>query len=141
MTPLVFWTMSAHYWLMLSFSSAITPESFSTVWLSVTSPPNMQVCLGLPQSGHRTSHFALLSFMRFTPAHLSSVSGSLWRASLPSRVLNYCDAVVCDSGPLCFVSCYLCRYEGHGDVSAMSPPTQDEPWLDFSQKTRQRVLP
>lgn len=29
---------------------------------------------------------ALLNFMRFAPAHLSSLSGLLWMASLPSRV-------------------------------------------------------
>ena len=42
--------------------------------------------LGLPWPTCRTLHLALLNFMRFTWARLSSLSQFLWMASLPFRV-------------------------------------------------------
>lgn len=43
------------------------------------------LCLGLPGVTCRILHSALLNSMKFTQAHLSSLSGSLWMASLPPR--------------------------------------------------------
>lgn len=42
----------------------------------------------LPQLGWSTLHLTLLNFMKFTQAHLSSLSRSLWMESLPSSVLT-----------------------------------------------------
>ncbi|KAK4816270.1 hypothetical protein QYF61_014342 [Mycteria americana] len=44
------------------------------------------VSLRRPALKCRILHLALLNFMRFARAHLSSLSGCLWMASLPSRV-------------------------------------------------------
>jgi len=44
--------------------------------------------LGLPQPKCSTLHLALLNLFRFSWAHFSSLSRSLWMASLPSSVLT-----------------------------------------------------
>lgn len=58
------------------------PESFTL--LSIHSSPNPYRCLGLPQPMSRVLYLALLNLMRFAQGHLSSLSRSLWPASLPS---------------------------------------------------------
>jgi len=63
-----------------------TPKSFSSELLSSHSLPSLYLCLGLPRLRCRTLHLALLNFMRLAWAHLSSLSRSLWIASLPSSV-------------------------------------------------------
>ncbi|KAK4815290.1 hypothetical protein QYF61_026195 [Mycteria americana] len=62
------------------------PQSFSSGLLSIHSPPSLYLCLALPQPMCRTLHLALLKLMRFTWAHLSSLSRSLWMAPLPSSM-------------------------------------------------------
>ncbi|KAK4824839.1 hypothetical protein QYF61_020212 [Mycteria americana] len=63
-------------------------KSFSTGLLSIHSLLSLYLCLGLPQLTRRTLPLALLNFMRFTRAYLSSLSRSLWMASLPSSVVD-----------------------------------------------------
>ncbi|KAK4813652.1 hypothetical protein QYF61_014951 [Mycteria americana] len=46
---LAFWAASTRCQVMLSFTSANTPESFSAGLLSLHSPPSLYLCLGLPQ--------------------------------------------------------------------------------------------
>jgi len=82
------WTASVHCQVMFSFSSTNTPKSFSSWLLSIRSPSSLYLCLGLPQPMCRTFCLALLNFMSFAWAHLSSLSRSLWMASLPSSVLT-----------------------------------------------------
>lgn len=55
---LVFWAGSAQCQFMVSFSSAITPKSFSAGLLSVTPLPNLWLCLGLLGPRCRTLHLA-----------------------------------------------------------------------------------
>ena len=43
--------------------------------------------LGVARPMYRTLHLTFLNFMRFTWAHLSSLSRSLWMASLPCSIL------------------------------------------------------
>ena len=62
------------------------PKSFSSGLLSICSLPSLYLYLELPWPRCRTLHLALLNFMRFTQAHLSSLSRSLWMAFLPSSV-------------------------------------------------------
>lgn len=50
---------------------------------------------GLPQPRCRTLHLPLLNLMRFTQAHLSSLSRSIWMESLPS---------IASTAPHCLVS-------------------------------------
>ena len=85
---LAFWAASAHYWLMFSFASANTPKPFLTGLLSIHSFPSLYLCVGLPQSMCRTLHLALLNFMTFAQAHLSSLSRCLWMAFFPSCMLT-----------------------------------------------------
>ncbi|KAK4822069.1 hypothetical protein QYF61_009330 [Mycteria americana] len=75
-TRLAFWAASTHCRLMSSFSSTGTPKSFSAGLLSIPSSPSL--C--------RTLHLPLLDLMRFTQAHFSSLSRSLWMTSRPSAV-------------------------------------------------------
>lgn len=79
-----FWVASTHYWPMLSFSSTITPKSFSSGLLSITFLPSLEVFLGLLGPRCRTLHFALLISMSFASAHLSCVSRSLWHPFPPA---------------------------------------------------------
>lgn len=79
-----FQAASAHCWLMLNFSSTRTPTSFSTGPLSRISSPSLHTHLGLLQPKCKPLHIDLLNLIRFTRAHFSSLSGSLWMASLPS---------------------------------------------------------
>ena len=81
---LAFWDAKTHCWLIFSFLSTNTPKSFSTELLSIYSLPILYSCLGLPWPRCRTLHLALC--MRFAWAHLSSLSRSLWMASLPSNI-------------------------------------------------------
>ena len=80
------WAARTHWQLMLNFSSIDTPKSFSSELLSSHSLPNLYLCLVFPFSRCRTLHLALLNFMRLAWAHLSSLSRSLWIASLPSSM-------------------------------------------------------
>jgi len=80
------WAASAHCWVMSSFLSTSRPKSFSSGLLSIHSLPSLYLYLGLPQPRCRTLHLALLNLMRLTQAHLSSLSRSLWMASLPSSM-------------------------------------------------------
>jgi len=98
---LAFWTGSAHCWLILSFSSTSTPKSSSGL-LSSYSPPSLYLCLGLPRPTCRTLHLALLNFMLFTQAHLSS-HPSEWHLFPPAcqphhttwcHRQNYCQCTV-----------------------------------------------
>ena len=63
---------------MLSFQFTRTPKSFSTGWLSSSSPS-----LELPQP---KDNLAVLNLIRFLWAHFSSPSRSLWKASFHSVV-------------------------------------------------------
>ena len=83
---LAFWAVSTHCRVMLSFLSSRIPKSFSSGLLSMHSPPTLYLCLALPPPMCRTLHLALLNFLRFTQAHPSSLSRSLWMASLPSSM-------------------------------------------------------
>ena len=83
---LAFWDLNTHCQVLLSFSLANTPKSFLVGLLSIHSPPSLHLFLVLPWPMCWTLHLALLNFMRFTQAHLSSLSRSLWVASLPSSV-------------------------------------------------------
>ncbi|KAK4827388.1 hypothetical protein QYF61_017793 [Mycteria americana] len=74
-------TLLAH----VRFSSISTPKSFSAGLLSITSSPSL--C--------RTLHLALLNLTRFTQAHFSSLSRSLWMTPCPSGM---------SAAPLSFVS-------------------------------------
>jgi len=83
---LAFWAASTHCLVTLSFSSTSTPKSFSSGLLSIPSSPSLYCYQRLLQPRCRTLLLALLNLMRFTRAHLSSLSRSLWMASLPSGV-------------------------------------------------------
>jgi len=93
--PLAFQAAGAHCWLLLRFSSTRIPKSFSTGLLSRNSSPSLYTYLGLPQPKCKTLHFASLNLISFTRVHLSSLSRSLWMASLSS---------VLKTTPLSFVS-------------------------------------
>ena len=80
---LAFWAVSAHWWLISNFSPTSAPK-YSSGLLSIPSHPRLYWYQGLPQPGCRTLHLALLNLRRFTWAHLSSLSRSLWIASHPS---------------------------------------------------------
>ena len=67
------------------FPSTRTPKSFSAGLSWRHSSPSLYTYLGLPQHKFKTFHFALLN-LTFTRAYLSSLSRSLWMASLPSAV-------------------------------------------------------
>lgn len=69
---------------MSSFSSTNIPKSVSTGLLSIGSSLSLYLCLEFPQSKHRTLNSAFLNVMKFTQAHLSSLS--LWMAPLLSNV-------------------------------------------------------
>ena len=73
---------------MSSFSCTRTPKSFSTGLLSRRSFPNLYKYLGLSRPKCSTLHLALLNLVRFSWAHFSSLSRSLWMASLLSNVLT-----------------------------------------------------
>ncbi|KAK4811770.1 LOW QUALITY PROTEIN: hypothetical protein QYF61_005338 [Mycteria americana] len=62
------------------------PQVLSTGLLAIHSSPSLYPRLGLPRLRCMTLPLALLNFMSFARAHLSSLSRSLWMASLPSRV-------------------------------------------------------
>ncbi|XP_074718070.1 cytochrome b5 reductase 4 isoform X1 [Strix uralensis] len=62
------------------------PKFSSAGLLAIHSSPSLYLCLGLPRPMCRTLHLALLNFVRFARAHLSSLSRSLWMTSLPSSV-------------------------------------------------------
>ena len=61
---LAFWTARAQCLLMLSLSSTNTPKSFSSGLLSSHSPPNLYLCLRLPQPTCMTLPLSLLNFMK-----------------------------------------------------------------------------
>ncbi|KAK4817090.1 hypothetical protein QYF61_027921 [Mycteria americana] len=71
---LAFWAARGCCQLMSNFLSPSILKPFSTGLLSIHSFPSL--C--------RSLHLALLNFMRFTWAHSSSLSRSLWMTSLPS---------------------------------------------------------
>ena len=77
---LAFWAARAHCCVILSFLSTSTLTSFSAGLLSIHSLPNLSLCLGLPRPMCRTLHLALLNFLMFAQAHISSQSRSLWMA-------------------------------------------------------------
>ena len=85
-TQLAFWAASTHGQLMLTLPSTDTLKSFSSGLLSSHSLLNLYLCLGLSWPRCRTLHLAWLNFMRLVWAHLSSLSRSLWIASLPSHI-------------------------------------------------------
>ena len=80
-TRLALRAASAHCQLMSSLSSISTPKSLSAELLSIPSSPSLYWYRGLPRPRCRTLYLALLNLMRFTQAHLSSLSRSLWMAS------------------------------------------------------------
>jgi len=69
--------------LMSSFLSIRTPKSFSTELLSVNFSPSLYLYLGFSRP-KCTLHIALLNLIRFSCAHFSSASRSLWMVSLLS---------------------------------------------------------
>ena len=80
------WTASMRCWLMSNFLPTSIPKSFLVGLLSIHSLPSLYWYWGLPWPRCRTLHLALLTFMRFTLAQSSSLSGSRWMATLRSRV-------------------------------------------------------
>ena len=72
---------------MLSLSTS-TLKSFSLGLLSIHSLSSLHLCLGLPWPICSTLHLALLKFMGFTQAHLSSLSGSFWIAACSLQHVN-----------------------------------------------------
>ena len=85
---LPFWAASTHCQVMLNLLSTSTPKPLSSEVLSIPSSRSLYCYRGLPQPRCRTLHVALLSLMRLTQAHSSSLSRSLWIASLPSIAIN-----------------------------------------------------
>ncbi|KAK4818489.1 hypothetical protein QYF61_014219 [Mycteria americana] len=76
-------TLLAHVQL---FSHQYSPKSFSAGLHSITSSSSLYWNRGLPRTRCRTLHLALLNLMRFTQAHFSSLSRSLWMTSRSSSV-------------------------------------------------------
>lgn len=85
---LTFWATSSHCWFISNISSTDIPKSFSTGLLSVHSLLSAYGYWWLPRPRCSTLHLALFSFTRLTLAHLSSLSRSLWMASLSIRALT-----------------------------------------------------
>lgn len=77
---------SIHCYLMSNFSSTNMPKSFFMWLLSVHSSPSLYWYQGLPWSRCRTLHLTLLNFTRLIWILFSSLSRSLWRASLISVI-------------------------------------------------------
>jgi len=70
----------------VKFLLTTTPQSFSVLLLPWNFSPSLYIYLRLPRPKCKTLHFALVNLIRFTRAHLLSLSRSLWMASLPSAV-------------------------------------------------------
>jgi len=76
-----FQAASVYYWLMLSFSSARTPEPFSAGLISKSSSPSLYTHLGLPWFRYSTLYLALWNLIKTL---FLSQYRSVWMASLPS---------------------------------------------------------
>ena len=85
---LAFWSVSAHSWLMFSFSSTSTSKPFLAGLLASRSSPSLYWYQDLSWPMCRTLHLALLNLMEFTQAYFLSLSRSHWMASLPSSISN-----------------------------------------------------
>ncbi|KAK4830007.1 hypothetical protein QYF61_008177 [Mycteria americana] len=83
--PLAFFAVKAYCWLMFNLMSTKTPRSFSAKLLSSWVALAHTGACGCSSSGAGLFAF-LLNFMRFTPAHFSSLSRTLWVASHPSGI-------------------------------------------------------
>jgi len=85
---LAFWAASAH---CLSVHVQLFIHQLPQVLLlraaRIPFLPSLYLCLQLTQPMGRSVHLALLNFMRFAWAHLSSLSRSLWMASCSLGVL------------------------------------------------------
>lgn len=84
-----FWATNTYCWIMLSFPSTNSPESFSLGLLSVYSMTSLYLCLGLPRLRCRTFHLAFLRFLRFPWAILKPLNPSE-RHPFPSVCLKVC---------------------------------------------------
>ena len=85
---LAFWPASPYCQLMSNFASTRTSKSLSPRLLSIILSSNLYWYWWLPWCRCRTLHLALLNFMRFRQAQSSSLSKTLWMASLPSKKIS-----------------------------------------------------
>lgn len=67
-----------HYWLTFNLESIRTPKSFSVKLLPRQSAPSLYRYMRLFFPRCRIWYFPLLNFMRFLPAHFSSLCPSEW---------------------------------------------------------------
>jgi len=100
------WAASTHCWVMLRFWLTNTSMFFSSGVLSIYSLPSLYLCLRLPWPMCSTLCLVLLNFMRFTQAHLSSLSRSLWMTSHSSSRCTTLVPTVHDTNKQC-LSQYL----------------------------------
>lgn len=83
---LAFWVASTHGQLTFGLSFTNIPKPSSAGLLSIYSSHSLLLMFEIALTKRRTLCLALLNFMRFTRANLSSLSKFLWMASLPSKV-------------------------------------------------------
>lgn len=90
---LVFWAASTYCWLMFSFSSTITPKSFSTGLFPVRYSPSMNSYLGLYWSKCCTMHLDLNTLASCGPTCQAYPGTFGWHSFLlslasPANTLN-----------------------------------------------------